>query len=344
MTIVVAILVFGLIVLVHEFGHYIIAKKNHITVEEFAIGMGPKLVGKQVGETLYSVRILPIGGFCKMLGEEEYSNDLRSFSSKSVGARMAVIVAGPLMNFLLAFIIILVISSVVGFSSTIIDFIEPGYPAETAQLQEGDKILAVNGKKTQIFEKISFYLSQYKEKEGAVELTVLRNGEKEKVNVQPQWDEKLKIWRVGFAAKPIKGNLFQTIHYSFHRMLFLIHVTVSGFVQLITNQVDRSMVAGPVGIVQVIGETYEVGLKQSFLAAIANVLWLAAALSANLGALNLFPIPALDGSRLIFLAVEGIRGKPVDSDKENMIHFVGLVVLMVFMLYVTYGDIVNLIK
>ncbi|NLP45815.1 MAG: RIP metalloprotease RseP, partial [Epulopiscium sp.] len=141
MNIIIAILVFGLIVLVHEFGHYIVAKKNGIMVEEFAIGMGPKIVGKQVGETFYSIRALPLGGFCKMLGEEEESSDSRSFSSKSVGARMAVIAAGPFMNFFLAFLIIFVISLFVGFSSTSIGYIEPGYPAEMAQLQEGDKII-----------------------------------------------------------------------------------------------------------------------------------------------------------------------------------------------------------
>ena len=344
MNIIIAILVFGLIVLVHEFGHYIVAKKNGIMVEEFAIGMGPKIVGKQVGETFYSIRALPLGGFCKMLGEEEESSDSRSFSSKSVGARMAVIAAGPFMNFFLAFLIIFVISLFVGFSSTSIGYIEPGYPAEMAQLQEGDKIIKINGKKVQIFEKVSFYLSQYNQEQGEIELTILRNGEKKVISLKPKWDVDTKMWRIGFAAQPVQGSIGQILYYSFHRMIFLVHITVSGFVQLFTNQVSRDMVAGPVGIVKVIGETYQVGLKYSVLTAIANVLWLAAALSANLGALNLFPIPALDGSRLVFLAIEGIRKRPVNPEKENMIHFVGLVVLMLFMLYITYGDVVQLIK
>ena len=344
LTIVVAILVFGLIVLVHEFGHYIVAKKNGILVEEFAIGMGPKLIGRQWGDTLYSIRILPIGGFCKMLGEEEASDDMRSFSSKSVGARMAVIVAGPLMNFLLAFLIVWGISAIVGFTTTTIGQIEPGYPAEIAQLQTGDKIISMNGKRIQIFEKLSFYLAQYKEEQGPVELVIERNRQRMTFRLNPKWDTELGTWRIGFASQPMKGNILQTIQYSFNRMIFLIQATVSGFIQLMTNQVDRSQVAGPVGIIQVIGETYETGIQQSFIAALANVLWLAALLSANLGALNLFPIPALDGSRLIFLAVEGIRGKPIDAEKENMVHFFGLVVLMGFMIYVTYGDIVKLIR
>ncbi|NLP46052.1 MAG: hypothetical protein GX347_03280, partial [Epulopiscium sp.] len=196
----------------------------------------------------------------------------------------------------------------------------------------------------QIFEKVSFYLSQYNQEQGEIELTILRNGEKKVISLKPKWDVDTKMWRIGFAAQPVQGSIGQILYYSFHRMIFLVHITVSGFVQLFTNQVSRDMVAGPVGIVKVIGETYQVGLKYSVLTAIANVLWLAAALSANLGALNLFPIPALDGSRLVFLAIEGIRKRPVNPEKENMIHFVGLVVLMLFMLYITYGDVVQLIK
>lgn len=342
LNIIIALIVFGIIVLIHELGHFLVAKANGIMVEEFAIGMGPKIVGKKVGETLYSLRILPIGGFCKMLGEEEELQDERSFSSKSVPARIAVIAAGPFMNFLLAFIILFTFAFHYGYTVPVVDVIDPGFPAEEANLQTGDKILELNGNKIHIMKDLSYMLMENEEK--PFTLTVKRGTEVFQTAIEPKWDETYQSWRIGFTTQAKHGNILEMIAHSFWEIIFLIKITVLGFVKLILGQVSRDQVAGPIGIVQIIGQSYEEGMKAGIGAAIANIANLMVMLSANLGALNLFPIPALDGSRIVFLIVEGIRRKPLKQEMENMIHVIGFGLLMLLMVFVAYNDIVKLFQ
>lgn len=344
LTIFIALLVFGIIVLIHEFGHYIVAKKSGIKVEEFAIGMGPKIMSKQYGETLYSIRVLPLGGFCKMLGEDEDSKDHRAFTNKSVGIRIAVIFAGPLMNLLLAFTIIAWIVGSNGYVTTSINDVIPDTPAEMSGLQIGDRIISLDGQKIHIRQEISLILSQIKNK--SVEVVVLRNGERVSKLITPAIDQNTKQGFLGisFDVNEVgEANFFEIVEQSFWEVIFVVKQVVIGFIQIVTGQVSRDQIAGPVGVIQMIGETYESGLKTSFFLAIQSVIYFAAIISANLGVMNLLPIPALDGGRLVFLIIEAFRGKPMSVEKEGMVHFIGFALLMVFMVFVLYNDIARII-
>ncbi|WP_105618019.1 RIP metalloprotease RseP [Vallitalea okinawensis] len=338
--IIVALIVFGILVLVHEFGHFIVAKKNGIFVEEFAIGMGPKILSFKKGETEYSLRVLPLGGFCKMLGEEEESHDERSFSQKSVGARMAVIAAGPFMNFLLAFSILFIFAISSGYISNTVDTIEDGKPAQEAGLLPGDVIKEIDGDKVHIFEDLTFYLQQSNGE--AFDLVLQRDGEEIEMRITPFYDEDLKTYRIGIAPKVEEGNFFGAVSQGFWKMIFYIKVTIVGLFQLVSGQVSADQVAGPIGIINIIGDSYEQGLQQSILAALANLAQITVLLSANLGVLNLLPIPALDGSHLVFLSIEAIRRKPMNATIQNTVNLVGFALLMLLMVVVAYNDIVRI--
>lgn len=340
-TVIIAIIVFGIIVLVHEFGHFIVAKKNGILVEEFAIGMGPKLVGVKKGETFYSIRILPLGGYCKMLGEDDKSNDERAFGNKSVSARISVIAAGPFMNFLLAFVILLVLTVYLGFFySTTIDEVVDGYPAQEMGMKSGDRVIKVNETRIHTWEELSIMISESNGEE--INFIVKREDQKLNINIKPMLEEQDNLWKIGIVPAKEKDNILGMINHSFWKMILFVKLTISGFVKLVTGQVQGNQIAGPIGIVSMIGENYKQGLRVSIIAAIVNVSQMIVLLSANLGVLNLFPIPALDGSRLVFLMVEAIRKKPIDAKVEGTIHLVGFALLMLLMVFVGYNDIVNL--
>lgn len=349
--IIIAILVFSILVIVHEFGHYIVAKKSGIFVEEFAVGMGPMIVSKKIGETVYSIRAFPLGGFCRMMGEDKDIADERAFNSKSVWKRMAVIVAGPLMNFVLAFIICTGLVGNSGFALPVVAGLEEGGSAQQAGLQVGDRILKINNKHIFVYEDLSMFMLENQGNEVSVQIE--RNGEKMTIDLKPYKSTDGR-WIIGF--NPVvktgifdddydgydKASVFETIKTGFNTMFFYIRSTVTGFVRLFTFNVSMDEVAGPIGIIEVVGDSYEQSIKYSVGAAIANISYIAALLSANLGALNLFPIPAMDGGRLVFLIVEALRGKPLDPDKEGMIHFIGFAFLMAFMVFIAYNDIARI--
>lgn len=350
-SILLTLFVFTILVTIHEFGHFIMAKKNGILVKEFAIGMGPAILQKQFGETMYSIRILPLGGYCAMLGEEG-GDDPQAFASKSIFTRFMVLFMGPMMNFLLAFVILLGLIGTSYISTTNIAGVIENYPSQQAGIMEGDKIVSINGEKINIY----FDLQMALDKNGGNEAEVIvnRNGENLKFNITPKYNEEKGSYMLGilsqvktgaFASgdeKYEKAGIIETMKDSFYTMLFYIKSTIQGFVQLITFSVGPDQVIGPVGIVQVVEDSYEAGLEYSKTAAIRNILSLTVLLSANLGAVNLFPIPALDGGRILFLIIEAIRRKPLDSEKEGFVHFAGFVLLMAFMLFVAYNDIIKL--
>ncbi|MBO8433785.1 MAG: RIP metalloprotease RseP [Tyzzerella sp.] len=346
--IIIAILVFSILVVVHEFGHYIVAKKSGIFVEEFAVGMGPTLISKKIGETVYSIRAFPLGGFCKMLGEDESIDDDRAFNSKSVYKRMAVIFAGPFMNFVLALIICIGIVGRSGFALPVVAGLVEEANAITSGVEIGDEIVKLNNKHVSVYEDISMFMLENQGE--TVDVTVKRNGEKLTIPVEPYKTDDGR-WILGFNPTIKTGifdkdydgfdkaNIIETLKTGFDTMVFYVRSTVDGFVKLITLNVSMDDVAGPIGIIEVVGESYEEGMKHSIGTAIANISYIGALLSANLGAINLFPIPALDGGRLVFLIIEALRGKPLNPEKEGMIHFIGFALLMAFMVFIAYNDI-----
>ncbi|NDL66164.1 RIP metalloprotease RseP [Anaerotalea alkaliphila] len=337
MNIIVAILIFGFIVFFHELGHFLLARRNGILVEEFAVGMGPKLIGKKVGETLYSVRILPLGGFCKMLGEDESSDDQRAFSSKSPWAKIQTVLAGPAFNFILAFLFGMIYMALVGSNTNLVGEVLEGYPAESAGLQANDKILEVDGKGITSYREVSFYINQLG---GApVEMVVERAGEKLSLQMTPRFVEESGSYLVGLTYVPVDMNLLQVVKYGFLEMVFWIKMVYYSLGMMIGGNVSADQIAGPIGIVSVISQGYEESVKLGLKQVVVTISFYMVLLSANLGVMNLLPIPALDGGRLVFLLVEAVRGKPLDQEKEGMIHFIGFVLLMGLMLLILFNDI-----
>lgn len=342
LSIVISILILSIIIIVHELGHFLLARKNGITVTEFSVGMGPRIVSTVKGGTRYSLRVLPFGGSCMMLGEDEDNSAEGAFGSKSVWARMAVIFAGPFFNFLLALFLSLIVVAAFGYDAPVIGEVEDGYPAQEAGLSAGDRILSVNGRTVFLFRDVSVYLGFHQDE--PVRVVYERDGLKYQAELTPRQDDD-GYYRMGIVSSGMtKGSFFQTIQYSFYEVGYWIDLTFQSLGMLVTGQLSIHDMSGPVGIVSYIGTTYRESAAVSIAAVFANMLSIAILLTANLGVINLLPLPALDGGRLIFLIVEAVRGKRVDPEKEGMVHFAGFVLLMILMVVVMYNDIQTLFK
>lgn len=337
MSIILALLIFSVIVIVHELGHFLLAKYNGVTVTEFSVGMGPRLLSREWRGTRYSLKILPFGGSCMMVGEEEESDDEGSFGSKSVWARMAVIAAGPIFNFLLAFLLSVIIVASIGYDDTVID-VTPGYPAAEAGMQDGDQIIRLGGSRIFVYREISLFNSLYQGQ--TAEVTYRRDGENFTVKLTPVKDES-GYYRYGFEKTNVrtKGTLLQTVGYSFAELRYWLKATMESLLKLVQGQVGLNDVSGPVGIVNAIGDTYEESRTDGWYYVILNMIIMSVLLSVNLGVMNLLPIPALDGGRLVFLVIEAVRGRALPQEKESMVHFLGFVLLMGLMLVVLMNDI-----
>ena len=338
MGIILAILLFSFIIFFHELGHFLLAKKNGIDVDEFAIGMGPAIYSKEYKGTKYAVRILPIGGFCAM-GEDEETNDSpNNFNNKSVWARISVIAAGPVFNFILAFIFAVIITAMVGYDKPVIGAVESGYPAAEAGLKKGDEIVQMGNKKIHIFREVSFYNQFHSNEDVAV--TVLRNGKEKTVTLTPKMDKELGYKRLGIGSSGYsKANLLTAFQYGGYEVKFWICTTVDSLKMLVTGQIGVNELSGPVGIVSTVDTTYKESRSYGVFAVVVQMLNMAILLSANLGVMNLLPLPALDGGRLVFLFVEAIRGKRVPPEKEGYVHLAGIILLMLLMVFVMFNDI-----
>lgn len=341
MGIILALLLFSFIVFFHEFGHFLLAKLNGIDVNEFAIGMGPAIFAKEYKGTKYAVRIFPIGGYCAMGEDDEATDSPGNFNNKSVWARISVIAAGAVFNFILAFIMSAIIVGMTGYDSPVVGEVEAGFPAAEAGMLPGDKIIRMDDEKIHIFREITMYNQFHQGQE--TEITWLRDGEKYTVKVTPMLDEELGYERFGFTSSGYqKPTGLKMIQYGAYEVGFWIETTLDSLKMLVTGQVGADQLSGPVGIVDVVGDTYEQTKSYGFLTVLANMLSLAILLSANLGVMNLLPLPALDGGRLVFLFVEAIRGKRVPPEKEGYVHALGMILLLALMVFVLYNDIVRI--
>lgn len=340
MGIVLAILVFSFIVLVHELGHFLLAKKNGIRVDEFSIGMGPTLIGKQVGETKYCLKLLPLGGSC-MMGEDDDDMSEGSFNSKSVWARMSVIAAGPVFNFILAFIFAVIIIGYVGYDEPILSDVTPGYSAEAEGLQAGDRIVRMNNKKINIWREVVYYNVFHPGE--TVNMVYERDGKEYTATIVPKQDEN-GSYKFGVVSPTEykKANVLTALQYGVYEVKFWICTTVESLKMLVTGQVGVNELSGPVGIVDMVGDTYEQSKSYGFMVVLMEMLNIGILLSANLGVMNLLPIPALDGGRLVFLVVEAIRRKRIPPEKEGIVHLIGFALLMALMVFVMFNDIKRL--
>lgn len=336
LTFIASVVIFGLLIFAHELGHFLVAKRAGIGVTEFAIGFGPRLLGWQRGETTYSLRIFPLGGFVRLVGENPEESDLAgSFQSKPVWQRFTVIVAGPLMNFLLAVLLFsLIYFAFVGiplYQSTAIGNVLPGGRAEAVGLAPGDRLLNIAGRKVNNWHELVRAINDHPEQEITIEF--LRNDAPQSVRITPRFDQETGRGLIGISPQVRLYSLLPSLQQGLSHTLWFLGFIASSIVQMITGRVAPDVV-GPVGIIQIVGEVARTG--------IVNLLSLAAIISVNLGLLNILPIPALDGSRLMFLMVEGLRGKPVDPRKESFVHFIGFTVLIFLMLIVAYRDLLRL--
>lgn len=338
MGIILAFLVFGLIIMIHELGHFLLAKKNGIRVDEFSIGMGPRLLSKEIGETRYSLKLLPIGGSC-MMGEDDVDDVSEgSFNSKSVWARMSVIAAGAVFNFILAFVFSVILVAWVGYDKPVISGVTPGFSAEAEGLQAGDRIVKMNGKKINIWREVVYYNAFHQGE--PVDMVYERDGEKREVTVTPQKDENGRyIVGVLSPGKNEKANVFTALQYGIYEVKFWISTTLESLKMLVTGSVGMNELSGPVGIVNMVDDTYQQTKSAGIAVVIIEMMNIGILLSANLGVMNLLPLPALDGGRLVFLVVEAVRGKRVPPDKEGMVHFAGLMLLFALMIFVMFNDI-----
>ena len=337
MGILLAIIIFGFIVFFHELGHFLLARANGITVHEFWIGMGPTLLHKKVGDTDYCLKLLPLGGACVMGEDDADDFSEGSFNSKTPWQRISVILAGPVFNFILAFVFGLIFICIVGIDKPILSGVVEGSPAEEAGLMAGDKIVKIDDESIHIFREISMYNQFNQGKE--MEVTYEREGVKKTVLITPRADE-TGYYLMGINSNGYtKGNILEIVGYSLYETKYWIDLTLESLGQLITGQVGMDQLSGPVGVVDAVDSTYEASKSGGALLVFLNMLRMAILLTANLGVMNLLPIPALDGGRLIFLVIELIRGKRVPPEKEGYVHMIGMCLLLALMAFVMFNDI-----
>lgn len=333
-----AIFIFGVLIFIHEGGHYLFARLFHVSIREFSIGMGPKLltrISKKTG-IAYSLRLLPIGGFVSMVGEDEESDDPNAFNKKKVWQRLIIVSAGAIVNILLGVILtsILVCAKPVLGSTVVAEFAE-GAVSQEAGLQIDDKIIKVDNQRVHIADELLYEIMRLGIE--PVDLTVLRDGETIVIeDIQfPIISESGTAFGdrdfLIYAENPTFGNIAK---HCFYRSAYTVRMIWESLYDLVTGRYGIQAVSGPVGVTEALTEAAQ---TSSF-----NFLYLVAVITMNLGVVNLLPLPALDGGRLVFLIIEGIRRKPVKPEIEGYVHFAGMAVLMLLMLIICVKDIVGL--
>lgn len=337
----IAFVIFSIVILFHELGHFLLAKANGIRVNEFCFGLGPTICGIQKGETKYCIKAFPFGGACMMEGEDEDSTDNRAFGKKPVWGRMSVVFAGPFFNFILAFIFAFILMSCVGYDKPVLSGVMEGYAAEEAGLQEGDEIIRMNHFSVHFSREITAYGTFHSGE--TIKVTYARDGQKHTTTLVPKLDKETGRYLYGFQTMGnvrVKGNVLINLKNSFYEVRYWIYTTIQSLKMLVTRQVSPNELSGPVGIVKSIGDTYQQSVKNDgYYYALLNMLNWTILLSANLGVMNLLPLPALDGGRLLFLIIEAIRRKRIDPNKEGMVNLVGIVLLFGLMFIVMFNDI-----
>lgn len=347
------LVIFGTIVISHEFGHFLLAKAGGIKVNEFYVGMGPTLFHFTKGETKYSLKLFPIGGACMFEGEdgiyadgEEHTEGRGhtegSFLAASVWTRISTVAAGPIFNFLLAFLLALIVVGKGGSDKPVVMGLMEGYPAQEAGLEEGDFITHINGERVRLYREVSL-ISVLNAGE-TLEISYERAGEKGTAVVVPRYDEAAGRYYIGLqgAGEYVECSLQNIIPYGFYEVRYWFKYTLKSLGMIVKGRVSKEDVSGPVGVAQMIGDNYEVAREYGLSAVILTMMNIAILLSVNLGVINLLPLPALDGGRLVFLLVEAVRGKPIPPEKEGMVHFAGFVALMLLMVFVMFNDVMRL--
>lgn len=334
----------GILIVIHEFGHFIVAKKTGVGVLTFSIGFGPKLFKKKVGETEYAVSAFPLGGYVKMVGEdpeEEVSeaDKGRSFSHQGLGKRVAIVVAGPGFNLLLAVAIFAVGFVLLGVPvlTTRVGGVEPGSPAGQAGIKAGDQILEIDGRAIEKWEQLSAIIKGSRGK--ALNLRLRRGDQEYRTTIQPVkkegrnlFGEKQEVWVIGIASDVTieKSNPLLAVGQAFYRTAEYSGLTLMALYKMIKGDVSPKNLGGPLLIAQMAGQQAREGIGQFF--------FFIAILSVNLGVLNLLPIPVLDGGHLLFFVIEALRGRPVGLKARERAQQIGIFILILVMIYAFYND------
>lgn len=343
MNIVIAILIFAFLIFFHELGHFIFAKLFGIKVNEFCIGFGPKLIGFTKGDTLYSIKLLPLGGACMMEGEDEESDDENAFGSKPLWQRALVVFGGPLFNFILAYLMATFILVSVGVDRPVLTSVMEGYPAAEAGMEAGDEIVKLNNYRVHFYRDISVYNIFNQDKE--VKVTYKRGNEKFVTTIVPKFDNETGRYYLGVSnSEPReKVGFIRSLGLGVSEIKYQIYTTVQSLRMLIVGKISTNELSGPVGIVKAIGDTYTETVDLGFFYTLINLMNFMVLLSANLGVMNLLPIPALDGGRLLIFFFEAIFRRKINEKLEGAIHLVGFALLMALMVFVMFNDIRKLI-
>ena len=368
-SILIFVLIFGLLVVVHAGGHFLIARANGIRVKEFMVGFGPKIFQKEKKGTQYSIRLLPFGGACVFDGmpglEDEETEEDESlmptgqiaksqlteeeeealgvpFKDAKVWGRIATVFAGPLFNVLLAFVASIIVTAFSVWDYPVVTGFSEDSPAQAAGLQAGDRILSMDGERIHLSNEVRM-LSQFNEGE-AIRIVADRNGEEITAEFVPNWSEQDARYYMGVYLGEygeVKGA--QILPYAFHNMSYYVKWTYRSLWLLVTGRLGMDALSGPVGMVQMVDETYEASSRYGASAVLLSMTELLLLLSVNLAIVNLLPIPGLDGGRLLFLFIEVVRGKPIPPEKEGYVHIAGVIALVALMVFVLFKDIVRFI-
>ncbi|MDP4119897.1 MAG: site-2 protease family protein [Bacillota bacterium] len=350
--IIIGVLLFELIILSHEFGHFITAKMSGVKVNEFALGMGPKLLKFQKGETLYTLRAFPIGGFCAMEGEDEESDSDRAFGNKAVWKRMIIVIAGATMNIILGLLLMfVVVVQQPQYTSTTVSVLDKDNVSHTSGLKVGDKFYSIDGYRTYTARDMEFALSTTKTL--TPEIKVVRNGQtvdlgNVKFPVKTDSTTKKKSFYIDFHVQPIQRNVLTVITQTGADSVSVVRMLWTTLGGMISGQYGLNDISGPVGAASAVSQAAGAGLASStnfwhaFLAALNNIILMMMLISINLGIVNMLPVPALDGGRFFFLLVELIFRKPIPKKYEAYVHAAGLVLLLGFMVLITVSDIARL--
>jgi len=351
-SIILFLIIFCILVVSHEFGHYIVGKKNGIHANAFFIAVGPKLFSWTKDGTEFSIRLLPFGGACVFKGleppdegedssdedEGALDDDEGSFLKAPVWGRIATTIAGPLFNIILAYVCGVILASLCGVVIPEIREVVPDSGAYEAGLKEGDVIVKINNYSVHLTEEISF--ASYYSDGQSMKITVKRDGEKMTFNVTPKYDEEDQRYYIGITnGRYLDCNLGQSLLYGAYNVQYILRSTLQAIRMMFTGQVGKDDLAGPVGMVKIVDETYEVTKSYGVVTVILNMINLMMLLSANLAVMNLLPIPALDGGRLVFLLLEAVRKKPIPPEKEGYVHLAGMAFLFALMVFVLFNDI-----
>ncbi len=342
-----AVFLFSLVIFVHEFGHFFTAKLSGVKVNEFAIGMGPKIFKVQKGETLYSIRLFPIGGFCAMEGEDEESESENSFNKKEPWKRIIIVAAGAVMNIILGIVMMFILlCQEPKIASTRISHFATDSVSNQYGLQPEDEIVAVNGYRVYSYNDLIFSLSS--DGRDNFNIDVKRDGQTTRLNNvkfnMVEGKNGKKHIQLDFHVSSIERNLQNVLKYTFIDTVSTVRIVWSSLVGLVSGRFKLNNMSGPVGIASAIGNATNEGLKISILSAVNNILSIMSMITINLGIFNLLPLPALDGGRLVFLVAELIFGKSLSAKHEGWIHATGLFLFLALMVFITYSDIIKLIK